>query len=100
MSIPLQQYLFPFDVFNGLKVRVEVNALSVDVLLILMPSCVSEISNPSTVQTQIGTFFKPSILLDTVQFNMYISPAISLPDISTVVLIASEGTERLKMCTW
>ena len=43
----------------------------------------------SAVQMMVGEFIRP---LDTVQFKLYSSPALAIPDLAILIVMASDGT--------
>ena len=49
---------------------------------------------PPMVQVAVGELIKPATVFDTVQFRLYIIPALAVPDLLTLATIASEGTEE------
>ena len=49
---------------------------------------------PPMVQVALGELIKPATVFDTVQFRLYIIPALAVPDLLTLAVIASEGTEE------
>ena len=51
------------------------------------------IDPPSTVQATLGGFIKP-LMADTLQVSEYISPAVAMPERSTLTWIALEGTKE------
>ena len=51
---------------------------------------------PPVVQVAVGELIRPSTLFDTVQVRLYIIPALAVPDLLTLVVIASGGTEPIK----
>ena len=49
-------------------------------------------ATPLMVQVAVGELIKPATVFDTVQFRLYIIPALAVPDLLTVATTASEGT--------
>ena len=79
------------DVLSGSKVRVDVVDMSsvVEETVTLFPS---ETKLPPTAQVAVGELTKPATFFDTVQFRLYIFPALAVPDLLTQALTTSEGT--------
>ena len=46
-------------------------------------------------QVAIGELIRPSIAFDTVQVRLYANPALAMPELLTVTIIASEGTKNI-----
>ena len=84
------------DVLSGSKVRVDVedmsSAVEETVMLFLMAT-----ATPRMVQVAVGELIKPATVFDTVQFRLYIIPDLAVPDLLTVALTVSEGTEEEKV---
>ena len=54
-------------------------------------------ATPLMVQVAVGELIKPVTVFDTVQFRLYIIPALAVPDLLTLAAIASDRTEEGKV---
>ena len=55
-----------------------------------------ETAIPPVVHMAVGELTRPPTLFDTVQVRLYIIPALAVPDLLTLVVITSGGTEPIK----
>ena len=84
------------DVRSGSKVSVDVENMSSTVEETVMSFPLAT-ATPLMVHVAVGELIKPATVFDTVQFRLYIIPALAVPDLLTLAMTASEGTEEGKV---
>ena len=93
VKVPLQLYLPWCNVFSGLKCRVVVALFMLLETLILS---LLEIISPQVDQIAIGELIRPSTAFNTVQVRLYIKPALAMPELLTLTVMASRGTKKYR----
>ena len=84
------------DVLSGSKVSIDVVDMSsvVEETVMWFPLATA---TSLMVHVAVGELIKPATVFDTVQFRLYMVPALAVPDLLTVATTASEGTEERKL---
>ena len=96
---PPQVYTSPWEVLRGSNVKLENEKRPpVKVEIVILLPLVVFIAPSSIVQATVGGFIKPS-MADTLQVSVYISPALAMPELSTLTWIALVGTKEIKVKT-